>query len=111
MGAGTTGSGVTADSLDTRALALGDIDGEGDLDLLVGNDTQRNRLYLNNGTTSPFNDIAIGTFAAGFIEALQVIPATEGCDTNTPLPNYCPDEAMTRGGFAKMLAKTFGLMP
>ncbi len=34
---------------DTRALALGDVDGDGDLDLVVANARQTNKLYLNDG--------------------------------------------------------------
>ncbi len=34
---------------DTRALTLGDVDGDGDLDLVVANAGQSNKLYLNDG--------------------------------------------------------------
>ena len=37
-------------------MSLGDVDGDGDLDLIAGNVTQANRVYLGNGN---------GTFASG----------------------------------------------
>ena len=46
---------LPADLEDTRAVALGDVDGDGDLDALIGNSLvfgpgDQNRLYLNDGT-------------------------------------------------------------
>jgi len=34
----------------TRAVALGDVDADGDLDLVIGNAVREDRLYLNDGT-------------------------------------------------------------
>jgi hypothetical protein len=57
FGPGLAGSDVSADTNATRSVVLGDVDGDGDLDLVAGNDGQTNRLYLNNGTANPFNGV------------------------------------------------------
>jgi len=44
-----TASHLPVDTSNTQALALGDVDRDGDLDLVAGNAAQ-NRLYLNDGT-------------------------------------------------------------
>ena len=66
-GAGTFTDATTGrmplDSDWTHALALGDVDGDGDLDLILGNDQQQNRLYLNNGA-GVFTDATAGRMPA-----------------------------------------------
>ena len=50
-----------------------------------------------------FDDISIGSFAASWIEQLNLEGITEGCDTN----NFCPEDTVTLEGFSQMLKKTF----
>ncbi len=48
----------------TMALALADVNGDGWLDLIEGNDNQRNRIFLNRGSTSVWSGVTgadIGT--------------------------------------------------
>jgi len=54
---GVTGSDISAESNNTTAVALGDVDGDGDLDAVIGNSIANDRLYLNNGSTNPFRDV------------------------------------------------------
>jgi hypothetical protein len=69
---GVTGTNVTADVHDTRSIALGDVDGDGDLDLVAGNFRQANRLYLNNGTTDPWNGVTGKDMPGGWYDTRSV---------------------------------------
>src|SRR5262249_42836601 len=44
------GSAFGPDTNDTRSVALGDLDGDGDLDIATGNLKEQNVVYLNDGT-------------------------------------------------------------
>jgi hypothetical protein len=52
-----TGTDITADVHSTISAVLADVDGDCDLDLVAGNDSDANRLYLNNGTADPWNGV------------------------------------------------------
>ena len=51
------GTNISIDRDFTRSIALGDIDSDGDIDIVAGNANNKNRLYINNGTTNPFSDV------------------------------------------------------
>ena len=58
-GTSTPFDGVTPEAIgtsadDSRAIALGDVNGDGHLDVLVGNSSAEDELYLSNGTASPY---------------------------------------------------------
>lgn len=46
---GVIGTSVTSDSQNTYGIALADVDGNGSIDIVAGNDLAHNKLYLNNG--------------------------------------------------------------
>ena len=56
----------------TMALAWGDVDGDGDLDLVVGNYGQQNRLYRNDGN-GVFTDITAAALPADVDETLCIV--------------------------------------
>jgi hypothetical protein len=61
---GVSGIAVSAEVNDSRTLAVGDINGDGLPDLVVGNAGSVNRYYLNNGTADPFNGATSNTVGA-----------------------------------------------
>jgi uncharacterized repeat protein (TIGR01451 family) len=63
--------------------------------------------YTPPGATGIFGDVAIGSFAADWIEDLYQRGITGGCSASPLL--YCPNNPNTRGQMAVFLTKTFGL--
>ena len=60
----------------TQSIALADMDGDGDIDVMEGIFNQTNRLFLNNGTGDPFNGVSpinVGTAQGTFFIALADI--------------------------------------
>ena len=72
-----------ASCLDTDALALSDIDGDGDLDLILGNYEEPNLLLLNNGSgyftqtvTLPGGDASTAALAVGDVRSTATASST-----------------------------------
>jgi hypothetical protein len=55
---GVTGQDITSDNFMVSDLALADLNYDGHLDIVAGNYGVKNRIYLNNGTSNPFNGIS-----------------------------------------------------
>ena len=56
--------------------------------------------------TGDYADVPNTHPLAGWIDEMDTQGYAQGCETN----NYCPGEILTKAGFAKLLAKTFGFV-
>ncbi len=54
---GVSPKNIGSEANATTYIAIGDIDNDGDLDVIVGNYAQPNMAYKNNGASSPFNGV------------------------------------------------------
>ena len=65
----------------TLAVALGDVDGDADLDLVIGNQGQQNLLYLNDGTGT-FTDATAGRLPLAVDNTYSVVLGDVDGDTD-----------------------------
>lgn len=68
------GTDISADAEYTLSIAVGDVDNDSDIDVVVGNVGESNTLYLNNGTSDPFSEVSGQDLANG-----TAIVALGGC--------------------------------
>lgn len=68
------GVAITADAHNTQSVALGDANGDGYPDLIAGNSSGSNRLYLNDKTGDPWDSVSgitVSTGSAGHLRILR----------------------------------------
>ena len=56
-----TPESIGEEALPSRNFGVGDVDGDGDIDLVTAESFRRNRIYLNDGTGSPFDVNTVGS--------------------------------------------------
>jgi hypothetical protein len=91
--AGVTGMDISSDVRQTYAIALGDMDNDGDLDVVAGNDTSTNRLYLNNGSADPFNGVSGTNITSDTYQARAIAMADMDWDGDLDLVTGNSDQA------------------
>lgn len=69
---GVSGTDITADAHFTSSLALGDVNGDLKPDLVAGNLSASSRLYLNNGSSTPFAGVAGAEISASSHNVHQI---------------------------------------
>jgi hypothetical protein len=53
-----SGTDISSDTDVTLSVAVGDFNNDGHPDVVAGNELQKNRIYLNNGTSAPFEGVS-----------------------------------------------------
>ena len=110
----TASNTISADTEFGREIKLRDVDDDGDLDAIVAYQSARDRIYLNNGTSTPFSgisgiEISVDTLDSWGMDVgdvdqdgdLDIMIANDGLDklyvNNSPVTPFSATEAVDIG--------------
>ncbi len=80
---------MPVDNASSRAVALADIEGDGDLDIVIANESSASALYLNDGTGT-FADVSERIPNTGSARAVAVADIDEDGDVDLLISRFAP---------------------
>jgi hypothetical protein len=104
-------SGVGTQADDTRSIALGDLNNDGDLDVVAGNHTVASLVYLNNGNGTFVPPTASTTLGANATQSVVLGDVDGDGDLDIAMGNYNELNRLylNNGGGAFSASSTIGL--
>jgi len=101
---------ITADIHHSQSVKLGDLDDDGNLDVVFGNVSQPNRYYLSNGTTDPWASTGDGCP----VDSAKTEPGICGCgftdvDTDSDGTEDCFDPDDDNDGLLDIVETNTGM--